>query len=42
MVNGGMVDETVVISNPHADGGGNYCPDAAVTHGQMAVFLVRG
>ena len=22
-------------------GGGNYCPDAAVTRGQMAVFLVR-
>lgn len=23
-------------------GGGNYCPDASVTRGQMAVFLLRG
>jgi hypothetical protein len=22
-------------------GGGNYCPDAAVTRGQMAVFLAK-
>ena len=23
-------------------GGGNYCPDAALTRGQMAVFLSKG
>jgi len=34
--------EALVASGATAGcGGGNYCPDAAVTRGQMAVFLAR-
>jgi len=34
----GIYDEGVTVGC----GGGNYCPNANISNGQMAVFLVKG
>ena len=37
----GFIEEMAVRGITKGCGGGNYCPEAAVSRGQMAVFLVR-
>jgi hypothetical protein len=37
----GFIDEMAVRQITLGCSGGNYCPAAQVTRGQMAVFLVR-
>jgi BACON domain-containing protein/S-layer family protein len=37
-----FIDRMGALGITSGCGGGNYCPAAAVTRGQMAVFLVRG
>ena len=36
-----FIEELAVRGITSGCGGGNYCPGAAVTRGQMAVFLVK-
>jgi uncharacterized protein (DUF1800 family) len=38
----GYIDEMATLGIAAGCGAGNYCPDAVVTRGQMAVFIMRG